>query len=417
MKIVLGGFILKQIIKTFTLALITLFLTLLLIKYPDESFEASIRGLHMWWEVVFPSLLPFFITAELLIGFGVVTFIGALFEPIMRPLFNVPGVGSFAWIMGMASGYPSGAKISARLREEKQLTRAEAERLITFTNNASPLFIFGAVSVGFFHDAKLGLLIAVCHYLGNALVGICMRFYGEKTKNNHSSKFKSYFSLQDAFKQMHYTRIKDKRPLGEVVGDSILNSIKTLVMIGGFIILFSVVMQLLLTIGITPIIATFIQHGLHILSLPIELALPLISGMFEITQGAQMISQMHIDSMLPKAIIISFILGFNGFSVQAQVSSIIAKTDIRFTPYFISRILHGLFASFLTILMFKPLYLDRQVVHVEDVPVSQDLTNSHWLIILDLVKQIGPFITITFLAIASIILFKRLRDRDTKSIS
>src|SRR5690625_465208 len=192
MKFILGGFILKQIIKTITLATITLFLTILLIKYPDQSFEASVRGLNMWWEIVFPSLLPFFITAELLIGFGVVTFIGTLFEPIMRPIFNVPGVGSFAWIMGMASGYPSGAKISSRLREEKQLTRIEAERLISFTNNASPLFIFGAVAVGFFHDAKLGFFIAVCHYLGNTLVGICMRFHVKLTISaEHTSELQS----------------------------------------------------------------------------------------------------------------------------------------------------------------------------------------------------------------------------------
>ncbi len=95
-------------------------------------------------------ITAFFITAELLIGFGFVKFIGVLCEPIMRPLFNVPGVGSFAWAMGMASGYPTGAKIATRLREEKQLTRIQAERLVSFTNASSPLFIFGAVSVGFF---------------------------------------------------------------------------------------------------------------------------------------------------------------------------------------------------------------------------------------------------------------------------
>jgi len=409
MKCTLGGFILKQIIKTFILATFTLSLTFLLIKYPDESFEASLRGLHMWWEIVFPSLLPFFITAEILIGFGVVTFIGALFEPIMRPIFNVPGVGSFAWIMGMASGYPSGAKISSRLREEKQLTRIEAERLISFTNNASPLFIFGAVSVGFFHDAKLGLLIATCHYLGNTLVGICMRFYGDKAEPKNKATAQPQFSLKNAFRQMHFTRMNDKRPFGEVIGDSILNSIKTLIMIGGFIILFSVIMQLLLVIGITPIIATLFQSVLQILSLPVELALPIIAGMFEITQGAQMTSQIMTDTMLPKAIAIGFILVFNGFSVQAQVSSIIAKTDIRFTPYFISRLLHGLFASLFTILLFKPLYLDRQVLHVEDIPVIQDISNNNWMILLAYLKQIGPFMTITCLAIASLIIFKRTK--------
>lgn len=152
------------------------------------ALEASIRGLDMWWEVVFPSLLPFFITAELLLSFGVVKFLGVVFEPIMRPLFNVPGVGSFAWIMGMVSGYPTGAKLSVRLKEQKQISQLEAERLVAFTNSSSPLFIFGAISIGFFHDAKLGVLLAVCHYLGNAITGICMRFYGRSKETYQKRK-------------------------------------------------------------------------------------------------------------------------------------------------------------------------------------------------------------------------------------
>ncbi|WP_309228293.1 nucleoside recognition domain-containing protein [Virgibacillus sp. NKC19-3] len=170
----------KPIMKTILLSGITSFFAFALLKFPDQALEASIRGLNIWWESVFPSLLPFFITAELLTGFGVVKFIGVLFEPVMRPLFNVPGVGSFGWMMGMSSGYPTGAKIAARLREKKQLSQIEAERLVSFTNASSPLFIFGAVSIGFFHDAKLGVLLATCHYLGNAIVGICMRFYRHK---------------------------------------------------------------------------------------------------------------------------------------------------------------------------------------------------------------------------------------------
>ena len=396
----------KQKVTTILLAGITAFITFLLIKFPEQAFQASLQGLNIWWEVVFPSLLPFFITAELLIGFGVVTFIGILFEPIMRPLFNVPGVGSFAWIMGMASGYPSGAKISVRLREEKLLTQIEAERLISFTNASSPLFIFGAVSIGFFHDAKLGVLIAACHYIGNALVGICMRFYGQAADKKNNEK-KQKVSIQRAFKEMHMARIQDKRPFGEILGDAILSSITTLVMVGGFIIMFSVLTKLLFLVGITPVIALLFKHILSILALPIELGLPLLSGMFEITIGAQMISQLTVDSMLAKAIVVNFILGFNGLSVQAQVSSIISKTDIRFTPYFISRILHGTIASFLTILLYKPLYLNRKLYDVGDIPVSHGTEVNFWLNTLQTLKQVGPIITIASLGIACIIIYRR----------
>ena len=72
---------------------------------PQAALLASIRGLNIWWEVVFPSLLPFFIIAELLISIGVVKFIGVILEPLMRPLFRVPGIGGFVWAMGMASGF------------------------------------------------------------------------------------------------------------------------------------------------------------------------------------------------------------------------------------------------------------------------------------------------------------------------
>lgn len=140
----------KSKLKTIILASAVSIMAISLIAFPQDSVNASIRGLDMWWKIVFPSLLPFFIVSEMLIGFGVVKFIGVLLEPLMRPLFRVPGVGGFVWAMGMASGYPAGAKLTARLRQEGQLTKIEAERLVTFTNCSNPLFIFGAVSVGFF---------------------------------------------------------------------------------------------------------------------------------------------------------------------------------------------------------------------------------------------------------------------------
>ena len=35
----------------------------------------------------------------------------------MKPLFNIRGEGSFAFIMGILSGYPMGAKIAANFRQ------------------------------------------------------------------------------------------------------------------------------------------------------------------------------------------------------------------------------------------------------------------------------------------------------------
>ncbi|MRG85513.1 sporulation integral membrane protein YlbJ [Salinibacillus xinjiangensis] len=392
-------------LKSILFASGALFLGFAIIQSPDQSLEASLRGLSLWWEIVFPSLLPFFITSELLIAFGVVRFFGVLCEPFMRPLFNVPGAGSFVWAMGMASGYPSGAKLTARLRQERQISKIEAERLVSFTNASNPLFIIAAISVGFFHDEQLGILLAVCHYLGNFFVGICMRFYGKR--EFHQPK-KSRFSIKRAFYELHATRLRNNKPFGKILGDSVINSLQTLLMIGGFIIIFSVINKLLFIADITPFIANIFNFIFSIFGLPDSLSIPFIAGLFEITLGAQMTAQ-TTTPLLQQIIIVCFILGFNGLSVQAQVASILAETDIRFFPYFIGRLLHGAFASILAIILFKPLYSDIKPDKMGDVPVVDYVhPTSIWSEALVFFQQYGPMFTLFSLLIGVLIIMKRL---------
>jgi sporulation integral membrane protein YlbJ len=397
--------------KTAFLAVSVTIMAASLVVYPEESFEASIRGLDMWWEIVFPSLLPFFIISEMLIGFGIVKFIGVLLEPLMRPLFRVPGVGGFVWAMGMASGFPAGAKLTARLRQEKQLSRIEAERLVSFTNSSNPLFIFGAVSVGFFKNAHLGIILALSHYLGNICVGLVMRFYGRNDKEEREQKNgKSKFPIRTALIALHRTRVNDNRPIGKLLGDAVTSSIQTLLMIGGFIILFSVINKILYHLHVTAFLAKLIEIILKTLSLPESLSVPLISGLFEITQGSQMTSQVQDASLMQLAIITSFILAFSGFSVQAQVASILAQTDIRFKPFFFARILQGLFASFFTVILWKMIYErfynPEQPSHAIPVFLFEE---GSWLhSCYQLISQIGPMITLLFLCLYIVILARRL---------
>src|SRR5699024_6773601 len=126
--------------------------------------------------------------------------------------------------------------------------------------------------------------------------------------------------------------------------------------------------------------------------------------------GANMISQVSADPFLANITLISFILGFYGFSIQAQVGSIIAKSDIRFSTYFFARLLHGAVASMLTVLLYGSLYLNRQVVDfdIDDIPVYLPDAVSSWAYTLHILKQVGPLITILSLGICTLILSKRL---------
>ncbi|UOY93748.1 sporulation integral membrane protein YlbJ [Ectobacillus sp. JY-23] len=375
-------------------------LTASLITNPQACLEASVRGLDMWWKVVFPSLLPFFIASELLIGLGVVNFIGVLLEPFMRPLFRVPGTGGFVWAMGMASGFPSGAKLSARLRQTKQMTQIEAERLVSFTNSSNPLFIFGAVSVGFFANAKLGILLAAAHYISNLLVGLMMRFHGHKEEASRDKKQTA--SLQKAFSALHRKRLEDTRPIGKMIGDAISSSVQTLLMIGGFIILFSVLNKMLSIIQFTTLFSYGIEYILHTLHVSTSLSAPILAGIFEITLGNQLTSQAQAP-LLHQAMIASFILAFSGLSVQAQVASILAETDIRFKPYFIARVVQSLIAPILTLILWKPLY-EKQSTHIGAIPVVAQPAADTWHVL----YTYGPAMTLFCLYVYVLLLVRKI---------
>jgi sporulation integral membrane protein YlbJ len=405
--------VLRSKLKTIVLAVSVTAMAASMIIFPQESLDASIRGLNMWWKIVFPSLLPFFIISELLIGFGVVKFIGVLLEPLMRPLFRVPGVGGFVWAMSMASGSPSGAKLTARLRQDGQLSKIEAERLASFTNSSNPLFIFGAVSVGFFHNAQLGIILALSHYLGIVSVGLIMRFSG-KNEETSDQDSKKKLSIIDAFNALHKTRVNDERPIGKLLGDAVMSSIQTLLMIGGFIIIFSVINKLLYLLGVTAFLASFIEVLLKFFGLSELLSMAFISGLFEITMGSKMASQVEDATLLNQIIITSFILGFGGFSVQAQVASLLAPTDIRFQPFFIARIIHGLFAGLYTMLLWEPVFLRffQKEQPTDTLPVMSRLAEegSRLAEFHLSFTQFGPLITLFSLFIYILIYYKRMNS-------
>jgi nucleoside recognition membrane protein YjiH len=180
-------------------------------------------------------------------------------------------------------------------------------------------------------------------------------------------------------------------------------------MVGGFIILFSVIVQLLHLIQVSVLAGKLFEGIFCLIDIPVSLGVPFFAGLFEITLGATLLSEIQTDSLLPKVILVSFILGFNGFSIQAQVASILAKTDIRFRPYFFARLLHGIIASILTILFYQPLYLNR--VTESDVAASGGASMTLPESILYQMSVFGPWLSASFLAIACIVLYRK-KTRD-----
>lgn len=369
-------------ILTLLLAFSTIALVFALVVHSQISFEAAVRGLKIWWEVVFPSTLPFIVLSEILMGLGVVHFFGVLLEPLMRPLFQVPGTGGFVLAMGFSSGYPVAAKLTTRLREQGNVTREEGERLVSFTTTGDPLFVMGAVAIGFFHSEQMGIILAISHYLSAICLGMLYRFYAPAAMVSKPIEKTNLPLPLRALQAMHRARIRDARPFGKLMGDAVQSALNTLFMIGGFIIVFSVLIQLFGAINLTLFIGNVLDVLLGPFGFPSAFSHAIVSGLFEVTLGAQGASEVAGGvSLVWKAAVASAVLSWGGLSVHAQVASILSTTDIRVFPYLVARFLHACLSAVLTFLLWGPLtataWLQDKSVPVF-LPDSPGLSVSHW---------------------------------------
>lgn len=310
--------------------------TLSLFLFSSTNFIAAQKGILLWATTILPSLFPFFIATELLCKTNFIQILGKFLNKFMKPIFNVPGESATALILGTISGYPVGAKVICNLKNQKLINKYEAERLLAYTNNSGPLFILSSVGVALFHNKKIGIILLISHLISALIVGFIFRNWKKNKTVITSSTFQK--------KESQMIKISD---LGEILSDSIKNSIITVLTIGGFVILFSVIISILQNSGVFILLSDFLYN----FGISKDFSFALFSGILELTNGMSNSSFFYNTSPITSILLTSFLLGFGGLSIMFQIYSIIAKEGISIKPYILGKFLQGIFSVLITALM------------------------------------------------------------------
>lgn len=330
------NFIVISLKKNFFMIIFLIFFTFL-IFFSENNILSAKDGLALWVNNIVPSMFPFFVATELLCQTNFIYLLGKLFKKIMKPFFNVPEESSSALLLGTISGYPIGAKMVCNLKEKKIISKIEAERLIAYTNNSGPLFILGAVGISLFGNKKIGFILLLSHIISCLLVGFLFKNW---KKDNLKIDYKLFRT--DTQKLI---KLSD---LGEILGNAIKTSIVNILTIGGFVVLFSVIISIIETSGIIDIFSTFLNQ----FGIPENFTKALFLGMIELTNGVSLSSKLFIENHLLSVLLTSFLLGFGGISILFQIYSIIAKEGISIKPYVYGKFLHGLISIFITLILY-----------------------------------------------------------------
>jgi len=318
----------KKIITSIIIMILLIFIGSQVLIESDSILKSVSFSFNIWINNIFPSLFPFFVLSELLINYGFIELLGELFKPIMNRLFKVKGVCAFIFIMSIISGIPANAKYIRELYLSGSIDEKESAKMLMFTHFSNPLFILGTISISFLNNKEVGILILICHYITNIIIGLLFRNYYPTKEKSNKINFKS------AILNMHNRRISQNKSFGSILSNSLVNSINTLLLILGVVTFFL-------------IITTIIDKNINLN----DFNQSILNGLFEMTQGLKYVSILNIPLKL-KTILSTMLISFGGLSGHMQVMGILSDTKISYLPFLTARIIHALISSLLVFFTF-----------------------------------------------------------------
>lgn len=141
---------------------------------------AVLEGLSLCAGSVIPALFPFLTVSSLLISLGFGEWVSGPLGGLMG-LWNLGGAGASALILGLVGGYPVGARTTAELYRDRLLSRDEAERLLTFSNNSNPAFLINVLGLGVFRSLRVGAWLWLIHVASALLTGLVLGRRGKRS--------------------------------------------------------------------------------------------------------------------------------------------------------------------------------------------------------------------------------------------
>lgn len=291
--------------KKWFIALLILAMLGFLLVMPSDALTASRRGLDLWFSTLVPTLLPFLILSGFLIHSGLVRVLASLLYPILGRLFHISPEGSYACFTGFLCGYPVGAKVLGDLSRNHLIHPEEARYLLGFCNNVSPSFVITFLIT---EQLKEGALLPTTLFI---LYGMPL-LYGFLTRPIYERRKR----------KVNFTDTKNASTVQinfELLDACIYDAVNTLLKLGGYIILFSVLAEI----------------TAHIKILPSSLA-AVGTGILEVTNGIP-----KILNQFPRHIAYRILLpvtAFGGLSSMAQTSSVLKGSGLSMAYYGISKL-------------------------------------------------------------------------------
>lgn len=302
--------------------LISLITILFLIEFLCNSnllINVFFQAINLCFYNLLPNIFIFFLITDILNNYHFSYYLSKLFGNLFNRIYHLSGNSSFCFFMSLTSGFPGNSKLIKDALDNQDIDIYEANRLLTMTHFANPLFIIYTVG-NLFKDQNIGLIILISHFITNLINGLLFKnIYHYEKKDNHYS-------------------MKESLSFINLLKTSFLNTTKLLINIFGIIIFFTI---------ITTILSKYLNLN--------PFSNMLFTGLMEMTNGLKLLSLLSI-SKIKASMLATFFISFGGISIHMQTMAILNKYQINYWIYLLSRLIHGGISAILTAVIMSYCY-------------------------------------------------------------
>lgn len=299
-----------------TIPILILFFSML--SFPQTVFTGASYGLVLWFRHVLPTLLPYMILINVLICTPALHWICRITSTFLCPLLGTSYYGTFAVLTGFLCGYPMGAKTTSDLLNVNKISRSEASYLLSFCNNTSPAFILSYIVAQNMKERNL----CIPFFLILTFTPLMLSFI-----------FRLFYRLSESSCSFPQVTPGSFSNPSESISDSfldrcILNAFESVTKVGGYMMMFSVLIQLLASV------------------LPNTIFSLLLYSSLEISTGIRLLFSSALYTT-EKIILCAFLTSFGGWCCIAQTYSMISGSQLPILPYIAEKLVTALVTSLL----------------------------------------------------------------------
>lgn len=299
-----------------TIPILILFFSML--SFPQTVFTGASYGLVLWFRHVLPTLLPYMILINVLICTPALHWICRITSTFLCPLLGTSYYGTFAVLTGFLCGYPMGAKTTSDLLNVNKISRSEDSYLLSFCNNTSPAFILSYVVAQNMKERNLCIPFFLILTFTPLMLSFIFRLFYRLPESSCSFPQVTPGSFSNPSESIS----------NSFLDRCILNAFESVTKVGGYMMMFSVLIQLLASV------------------LPNTIFSLLLYSSLEISTGIRLLFSSALYTT-EKIILCAFLTSFGGWCCIAQTYSMISGSQLPILPYIAEKLVTALVTSLL----------------------------------------------------------------------